>query len=130
MIFRKTVKGNNLIYKIEGNMSFDSISSIDRLRLDIKNTSMKGRYNYIWDLSACPIISEPGVSAIVMTISIAMRTNNETILCGLNDENFELLKSFHIINQLRIFDTVETVFDENYEQPEILEFPENGIEWI
>ncbi len=130
MKFKKIIQGKNVIYSIEGNMGYDSLFEIDHLRLDIKNTALKGAYNFIWDLHACPIISEPGLAAIVMSISQTMRSNTETVIFGVNNENLEVLKSFHMDNQIRLAENLTHALGEKQRETEILDFPDNVIDWI
>lgn len=130
MKFSKLVSGDNVIYRIEGNMSFDNHDSVERLRLDIKNTSSKQKYNFIWDLKSCAIIDETGLAAIVMTIAHAIRNNTNTVLCCINEQNLEILKSFHLDTQVKFCEDVSHATGDNNAEIEILDFPENGIDWI
>lgn len=130
MNYTKTIKGNNVLYKIEGNLGYDSIDEIDRLRMDINNTSFKGKYNFIWDFKSCPILSEPGIAAIILCVSITMKTNKKTFLCGLNRENLEMIKSFDLDKQVVLLENTKQALGIEDNNPEILNFSEKAIKWI
>ena len=92
MKFQKKMIADNIVYQIDGDLTITNFFVVDRLCVDIRNSSKLGGYNFIWDLSNASLVDSTGLSVIAISIASAMRDGKKVKLCGINPDNSRLLK--------------------------------------
>ncbi len=111
MKFQKKLIADNILYIVEGDLSVTNFFVVDKLCVDIRNSSKIGGYNFIWDLSKTNLVDSTGLSVIAITIASAMRDGKKVKLCGVNPDNARLLRISKMGSNIEQYNHLDEALD-------------------